>query len=43
MRSEYETRLLISKHKEFLESIVDPILRRCEEAHISGMELILDD
>lgn len=43
MRSESETRILIAKHKEFLESIVDPICRRCEEARINGMELILDD
>jgi len=43
MRSEMDTRLLISKHKEFLESIVDPVCRKCEEAFIDGMEMILDE
>lgn len=43
MHSEMETRILIAKHREFLGSIVDPIIHKCEEARINGMELILDD
>ena len=41
--SDDELRNVIVREKEYLESIVDPVQRKCQMAFISGLELNLNE
>ncbi len=43
MLSEVEVRNIIAKEVEFLESIRDPVARKCTMAFVAGLECVLND